>query len=65
MSKAKKRSITCLLDIKIRSKLIPVTIEIRENGYTYVYIQNSIIVEDKKYEFIEITLDDIIKILKR
>ena len=64
LSKAKKRSITCLLDIKIRSKLIPVTIEIRENGYTNIYIQNSIIVEDKKYEFIEITLDDIIKILK-
>lgn len=64
LSKAKKRSVSCLLNVKVHSKLVPVIIEIRENGYLYVSLQNNTILEDKSYEETTLYLSDIEDILK-
>ena len=64
LSKAKKRSVSCLLDVKIDSKIVPVIIEIRENGHLYVSLQNDIILDDKTYEESTLYLSDIENILK-
>ena len=59
LSRAKKRSISCLLDVRYKSTTVPMIIEIRENGYIYVSLQNNVVMEDKIYDDNTITLDDI------
>lgn len=64
LSRAKKRSVSCLIDVTIKKKKLPMIIEIRENGIIYVSLQNNVLTEDKTYESIGITLDEIEYILQ-
>ena len=63
LSRAKKRSVSCLLDIKFKTSTIPMIIEIRENGFVYISLQSENIVEDKVYDSINLYLTDIEDIL--
>ena len=48
LSRAKRRSVSCLIDVPFKKQIVPMIIEVYENGEIHVSLQNPVIVEEQK-----------------
>jgi len=64
LSKSKHSSVSCLIEHKYKKKIIPIIVEIMEDGICNISFQNSLVIENKKYNKFKLSFDEVDKILK-
>lgn len=64
LSKSKHSSVSCLIEHEYKKKLIPIIVEIMEDGTCNISFQNSLVIENKKYNKFKLNFNEVDKILK-
>jgi len=64
LSRSNQRSVSCLIEYKYKKKLIPIIIEIMDDGNCNVSLQNVLVIENKKYNKFKFTYKDAETIMK-